>query len=720
MDMRAFGKDFDKYYERAKAEYGVRFVRARISDVNQSAGNGRLSVRYAAESGSVAEDEFDMVVLSVGLEPAEKTRLLAEKLGVRLDPNGFVWTEPSSPLQTSRNGIFVGGVASGPKDIPETVTQASGAAGKASQLLAEARHTLSVEQQFPPERDITGEPPRIGVFVCHCGINIGGTVDVPDVVQYVKDLPDVVYAEDNLYTCSQDTQYHIREMILEHNLNRVVVASCSPRTHEPLFQQTLKEAGLNPYLFEMANIRDHCSWVHMNEPVKATEKAKDLVCMAIAKVRFVEPLSAELIGVTPSALVIGGGLAGMSAAFSIAEQGFQVTLIERDKRLGGNLKRLRYTLSDPDIPAFVDSLTGKVENHRHIAVHTRTELINVEGFVGNFESTLRSGKKEAKIKHGVVVVATGGNEHKPEEYHYGTNKNVVTQLELEDLLSKCDSKNQKSEIKNLKSIVMIQCVGSREQGHMYCSRVCCGSAVKNALKIKELSPETEVTILYRDVRTYGLNEEYYQQARDKGVVFIRYDLDSKPQVNKDGGLTISVHEPMLDRRLVLRPELLVLSTRIDVNAGNESLAQLLKIPVNEDRFFLEAHAKLRPVEFATEGIFVAGLAHSPKSIPETIAQAEAAAAKVCTILSKDKYEAEPRIAEVDIDRCSACGTCEQVCAYKAIEVIVVNERTGMKAAQVNPALCKGCGTCAATCRSGAVDVKGMTDRQVNLAIQAGL
>jgi len=715
MDMRAFGKDFDKYYERAKNEYGVRFERARVSDVYSTNGDGQLTVKYAPADGCIAEDNFDMVVLSVGMEPADKQRRLASKLGIRLDPTGFIWTETTEPLKTSRPGIFVGGAASGPKDIPETVVQASGAACEASRVLADVRGTLTSERKFPPEKDLADAEPRIGVFVCHCGINIGGVVDVPVTAEYAKTLPFVVYAENNLYTCSQDTQDHIREMIAEHDLNRVVVASCSPRTHEPLFQQTLREAGLNPHLFEMANIRDQCSWIHMTEPAEATEKAKDLVKMAVAKVALVEPLTAAQLDITPSALVIGGGLAGMTAALAIADQGFNVALVEREKRLGGNLDRLQSTLTEPDIRFLRDRLADDLAKRRNVTVFTRAQIESVEGFVGNFETTVKAGARRRKVAHGVIVVATGGSESKPVEYFYGRDKKVLTQLELEKLLA------GKQPLKKVKTVVMIQCVGSREADHMYCSRVCCNTAVKNALKIKELSPQTQVYILYRDMRTYGLNEQFFQQARDKGIIFIRYESENKPQANKTGTLKVTVNEPVLNQDLVMEPDMLVLSSRIDPDRSNDKLGQMLKVPLNEDRFFLEAHVKLRPVEFATEGIFVAGLAHSPKSIPETIAQAEAAAAKACTIISKEKYEAEPTIAAVNDDLCDGCGICVPVCEYNALEVVDRKDGAeGEKIVQLNEAMCKGCGGCVAACPSGAMEQKGFKNEQMLAMIRAAL
>jgi heterodisulfide reductase subunit A len=714
MDVRAFGKDFDKYCDRAETKQGVRFVRARPHSVETGA-QGEILVRYARENGDMAVEPYDMVVLSVGLEPTDSTRRLARNLKLRQDAHGFVWTDPESSLRTSRPGVLAAGVASGPKDIPETVVQASAAACEARALLASASGSLTKEREFPPERDVSPEPLRIGVFVCHCGINIGGVVSVPKVAEYAKTLPDVVYAEENLYACSQDSQAHIRDVIVAQKLNRVVVASCSPRTHEPLFQQTLRETGLNPYLFEMANIRDQCSWIHMNAPDPATEKAKDLVRMAVAKVRFSEPLHSAMLDVTHSALVIGGGLAGMTAALAVADQGFKVTLVEREKTLGGNLRRIRRSSSDPDIPATLDNYVARVKSHKGIRLLAGSELEETQGFVGNFESTIRSGKSKTKVTHGVTVVATGGTESKPAEYGYGKDKRVLTQLDLEKRLS------GRAPLAGVKSVVMIQCVGSREPGHMYCSRVCCNTAVKNALRVKELSPSTEVVVLYRDVRAYGLNEEHYQAARDKGVVFVRYTPDRKPAVKCGTNITVSAHEPLLGRDIELSPDLLVLSSRIEPDRGNERLSQLLKVPMNEDGFFLEAHMKLRPVEFATEGVFLAGLAHNPKSIPETIAQAKAAASKACAVLFKEKYEAEPTIAALNDDLCDGCGICVPVCEYNALEVIPrPGGKQDEKTVRLNEAMCKGCGGCVAACPSGAMEQKGFKNQQVLAMIRAAL
>jgi heterodisulfide reductase subunit A len=716
IDLRAYGKDFDKYIERAKNEYGVRFVRCRVSEVEEIPKTQNLRIRYETEDGRLHEEEFDLVVLSVGFTPSENAKRLAKNLGVELNEFGFCKTQPFHPMETSRPGVFVCGMFSSPKDIPETVTQASAAAASVGELLSPARGTLVKKKEYPKELDVRGQPPRIGVFVCHCGINIGGVVDVPSVVEYAQTLPNVVHACENLYTCSSDTQEIIKKRIQEYGLNRVIVASCSPRTHEPLFQETIREAGLNRYLFEMANIRDQCSWVHMHDPEAATEKAKDLVRMAVAKARMLEPLERPSLGVTRRGLVIGGGLAGMTAALALAEQGFEVDLVEKNKELGGFLRKIHYTLDNGDVQEYLRSMIEKVNSNKLIRVFLNAKVENVSGYVGNFKTTITlNSDSEAKkeLDHGVIIVATGGEEYRPNEYLYGKDPRVLTQLELENRIATAGNER-------FGNVVMIQCVGSRNDEHPYCSRMCCGEAVKNALKIKEKDPDANVYVLYRDVRTYGLMEEHYRRAREAGVVFIRYEEENKPKVTKatSGGkevLQVSVFEPTIQEDIVIDADLLVLSAAVVPPKENETLAKMLKVPVNEDGFFLEAHAKLRPVDFATEGIFVCGMAHSPKSIEESISQAKAAVSRACTLLTKDTIEAEGIIATVNPNRCTACELCILVCAYNAIEI----EETKMgKVAKVNSALCKGCGACAATCRGSAIDVKGFTDMQMNLIINA--
>jgi heterodisulfide reductase subunit A len=728
IDMRAYGKDFEKYVERAKEEHQIRYVRHMISLIREDPQSHNLLLRYEDDQGRMVDEEFEMVVLAVGLEPAPGARELAERLGIGLNEYGFCATAPLQPLSTSRPGVFVCGAFAEPKDVPETVMQASGAAGVVSRLLGPARGTLVRRKEYPSEQDIRGVPPRVGVFVCSCGLNIGGVVSTRDVVEYAHSLPGVAYAEWNMYTCSQDTQERIREQIQEHGLNRVVVASCSPRTHEPLFRETLQEAGLNRYLFEMANIRDQCSWVHMHYPDAATEKAKDLVRMAVSKAQRLAPLPRFPQPVIPRGLVIGGGLSGMTAALALAGTGFETYLVERGPELGGILRSIHFTLAKGGLQEYLDDLISQVETHPNIHVYKEAQIQDITGYVGNFQTTLASGNGRAEpvpLEHGVVIVATGGIEHRPTEYMYGQHPRVVTQLDLESVLDTGHWRSDGSlpSLDDIKRVVMVQCVESRQPDRPYCSRICCGEAIKNALRLKETNPNIEVFILYRDIRTYGFNEVYYQEARERGVVFARYDEQEKPQVVTRSGaggdrLVVTLPDRAMDGNLVLETDLLVLSVAVDPPAGNSDLAKMLKIPLNDDGFFLEAHAKLRPVDFATEGVFLCGLAHAPKFIDEHIAQANAAAARASTVLNQEFIEAEGTIPTVNIARCTACGLCEAICAYKAVQVAVVDERRGTMAAQVNQALCKGCGACAAGCRSGALDLQGFTDAQVVAAITA--
>jgi heterodisulfide reductase subunit A len=761
MDVRSYGKGFDAYVERAKREYGVRYVRARVAEVTEVPTTGDLVVSFESEDGRAVKEEFDLVVLSVGLEPPESAGRLAEVLGIELDGDGFARTGTLEPLATTRPGVYVCGAMQGPKDIPETVTQASGAAGAVGALLSGARGTLVREKRYPPETDLRGVGPRIGVFVCHCGINIGGVVDVPGVVEYAKTLPNVVYAERNLYTCSQDTQQRIQQIIKEHALTRVVVASCTPRTHEPLFRETIREAGLNYYLFAMANIRDQCSWVHMHEPEKATDKAKALVRAAVAKAALLEPLERVPIEVRKSGLVLGGGLAGMIAALDLAEQGFKAYLIEREPELGGHLRRIHYTLGGDDVQAYLRRLVARVASHPLIEVHTSSELVEIEGYLGNFRSRVVDRSRgngeagvirEVDLEHGVVIVATGAQEKRPSGFLYGEHPAVVTQSELEARLASGRmpvSSRTGATGAARKCVVMVQCVGSREGERGYCSRVCCSEAVKNAIRLKDADPDVDVFILYRDVRTYGWREACFEEARRRGVVFVRYPEGQMPVVSRvdhdervsnggggvdegveerqqgyaghpgegvcesSGRLLVEVTDTLLDERLAIPADLVVLSTGIAPDERNAKIAQMLKVPLDESGFFLEAHMKLRPVDFATEGVFLAGLAHAPKTIDETIAQAHAAAARACAVLASGTVTGEGMKAEVTKARCAGCGLCVEACQYKATEIDPKDN-----VARVNAALCKGCGVCAATCRCGAVTLKGFTEEELLAEVRA--
>lgn len=710
MDIRAHGKDFDAYYERAKREYGVRFIRSMVSRVAERPKTKNLMITYVDSEGRMNEDEFDLVVLSVGLTPSKGAKDLAQRLGLQLDAYGFCKTEEFSPLGTSKPGIFVCGAFQGPKDIPETVTQASAAVASASTLLADVRGTLTKKKEYPAEVDVAGQEPRIGVFVCHCGINIGGVVNVQEVKEFTKTLDQVVYVDENLYTCSQDTQEKIKKAIQENQLNRVVVASCSPRTHEPMFQETIREMGLNKYLFEMTNIRDQCSWVHMHQPKEATEKAKELLRMAVAKSRLLQPLKEPVVEVTKRGLVIGGGLSGMRAALELAQQGFDCALVEREAELGGNLRYIYHTIDGNDSQQLLHKTVKEVLEHPRIQIYTKSELKTLGGYVGNFKSVIVTNGSDKEFEHGVVIVAVGAKESTPTEYLYGQDSRVVTQKELEEQIF-----HRWEEVNRSRHIVMIQCVGSRTPERPNCSRICCSVAVKNALKIKEKNPEIKVTILYRDMRTYGLMERYYTQARDQGIEFIQYELDSKPDLRAEGGLLqLKVKDRILGEEVTLQPDLVVLASAI-IPYENEALAKMLKVPLTADGFFLEAHMKLRPVDFATDGIFLAGLAHFPKTISESISQADAAVARATAAIAKGYVSVLPTISEVDQTRCLGCGLCELLCPFSAIRVVETEK--GSKAETI-AASCKGCGVCSASCPQKAVTVHHFSDEQLTAQIEA--
>jgi len=706
MDMRTQGKEFDYARLRAK-EKGVRFVRSRVAGVQEN-GNA-LEISYVNEAGKHLKESFDMVVLPEGLESPGDAQSLARAAGIDLNHYHFCSTGSFVPLQTTRPGIFVSGAFQGPKDVPESVTDASGAAALAAEALKMVRGSRVESKEYPAEIDI-GQAPRIGVFVCSCGTNVGGVVDVKAVADYAASLDDVVFADMNLFSCAQNTQEAITEKISENRLNRVVVAACTPRTHEPLFQETLKNAGLNPCLFEMANIRDHCSWVHAAVPAEATEKSKDLVRMAVAKARRLEPLPEQKLPVThKAALVIGGGMAGMTAALSIAGQGFDCFLVEESGELGGNLRHIRFMLSGEDPRKILQDTEERVRSNPHIHVYTNSSVEDVSGYVGNFVASIRTPEGHENLEHGVIVVATGGKPYEPKQYLYGKSTQVVTQGELEERLSDSD------EAKRINNVVMIQCVGSRGQDLPYCSKICCGQAVKNALKILELNPSANITVLYRDMRTYGFMEDYYQLAREKGVIFVHFDKESPPEVTEKGGrIQVEFVDKILDERVILEPDLLAISVGI-VPSRVEALSKILKIPLTGDGFFLEAHPKLRPVEFTVDGVYLCGLAHGPKPISESIVQATAAAGKACIPLAKGYVTVDPIVSSIDPDSCIGCGICESLCPYAAIKMIKVGKK---KKAETISASCKGCGICAAHCPTLAIYMGGFTNEQILSQIRA--
>lgn len=725
-DIRAFGKGYEEYYERAKKE-GIHYIKASPSTVKQIPGNKNLKIQYnnggngngngnGNQKGGKAmvEDEFDLVVLCVGIMSGP-SKVLGNLLGLDLNDDGFIATQPYDPVKTSMDGVYVAGVSTGPKDIPEVVMEADAAASRCLNLLGEVRGQMTTREEYPPERDVTREDPRVGVFICHCGTNIAGVVRVPEVVEYTRGLPHVAYAENNLYTCSADTCEKIKETIIEQKLNRLVVASCTPRTHEPLFMDTMKQAGLNPYLFEMANIRDQCSWVHMGLPDQATEKSKDLVRMAVVKVAMNQSLYPQFVDVTKSALVIGAGVSGMSAAGELAGQGFEVNLVEKEKEPGGLARNIQFS-ADGDIKAKIEELTHMVKDHPRIRLFTGSEVQSVDGSVPQFETVIKTGDQETTVEHGIVVVATGAQEFQPEEYMYGQDERVLTQTRLEEMLA-----NGEGAVAGPKDVVMIQCVGSREEPRDYCSRVCCTKAIKNALKIKALSPYSNVYIINRDIRTYGFYEKLYREAREQGVMFIRYEGEKPVVSSADKKLMVTVKDNLLDMELNLPADLVVLSTAMEAPESNKDLAQKLRVPVTKHGFFLEAHMKLRPVDFAVDGIFVCGTAHSPKSVSESILQAMAASTRAGTILSREQMEIEPRISEPIDANCDGCAYCIEPCPYNAIALIEYMRKGAVKkTVDVDVTLCHGCGTCMATCPKQGIFVRNFKLEQLGAQVNAAL
>ena len=650
-----------------------------------------------------------MIVLSVGMETSQEMVDLANKFGIELTEGNFCETTNFEPFATSRDGIFVCGAFQGPKDIPESVMEASAAACNTGVNLASARGSLVKEKIFPDENDVTGETPRIGVFVCNCGVNIGGIADVPAIAEYAKGLPNVEYVEENLFTCSQDTQDTMVEVIKEQKLNRIVVAACTPRTHEPLFQETLRNAGINSYLFDMANIRNQCTWVHSDDKEAATEKSKDLVRMSVNRASLLEPIPAVSVKIDKSALVIGGGVAGMTAALSLADQGFPTTLVEKSSVLGGAARDLTKTWKGNDVQEYLAGLVDNVEKHPDIQVLCDAEVVGASGFVGNFETQVANGNGTKTVEHGVTIVATGGKAADTDEYLYGKNSRVTRWHDLE---------HDPEKLKDAESIVFIQCVGSRDDNRPYCSRICCTASISQAISIKEETPDKDVFILYRDIRTYGEKEILYKKAREMGVLFIRYSLDNKPKVTElEDGLAVEVFDPILQKNLQIKADLVNLATAIEP-AVNDKISEFYKIPLNAENFFMEAHAKLRPVDFATDGMFLCGLAHYPKAIDESIAQAMAASSRATTILAKDSVQVSPLVSQIDADKCIGCGLCEEVCAFNAIELEEV-EGKGYRAKNIS-ASCKGCGLCASSCPQIAIDMLHFRDAQIVASICAAV
>ena len=713
-DVRSYGKDFERFYQRAANLPGVEFIRSYVSLGREDPETHNVSIRYSTPEEGVKEEEFDLVVLSVGMAPPADAKKLADIFGLEMTDHGFAKVDEANPILSSRPGVFVSGAFRGPLDIPESVVGASGAGSLVGEMLAYRRGQLAQDRIYPAERDVTDEEPRVGVFLCHCGANIGRVVDIPSLVDYSLELDNVVHAEEGLFICSTDAAQAISETIKEKGLNRVVVAACTPRTHEPLFRDTLREGGINQYFFEFANIREHCSWVHSKEKELATSKARDLVKMSVARSCHLEPLEEYDLPVNHACLVVGGGIAGMTSALSLANQAFEVYLIEKEDDLGGMAPRIHQTLEGLDVAAYAKELARKVYKNPRIHVSTGATITKFDGYVGNFTTTVEAGGRTKKIDHGAVILATGADEHKPTEYLYGEHEMVMTQLELGDQIA-----SGEEWLTEASSLVMIQCVGCRQQDRNYCARVCCTQAINNSLKLKAVNPELDVYVLFRDIRTYGLSEDYYREAAEAGVRFIRYEAEAKPQVktSKDGGLVVTVNDPILGKDIAIDAEALVLSAAVVPSAGAKDVGKLFKVSMSPDGFFQEAHVKLRPVDFAAEGVYLCGTAHYPKHVTEVVSQALGAAGRAVTLLSRDTVVASGSVCEVDEAACVACGACIAACTYAAIEWV---ETPQGKRPQVNPVLCKGDGLCNSKCPVGAISLKHFKDEAVFSQIDAAL
>jgi heterodisulfide reductase subunit A len=712
MDIRAFGKGFEEFYQRAINDFNIHFIKSRVSEIRENPENHNLIVKFEDFMGTpaVTSEEMDMVVLSTGLDPSSHTDFLTNCLNLTLDQYGFVITDPMRPLETNQPGVFVCGVASGPKDIPDTVAQASGAAAKASILLKNVRGTQIEEVKLPrPLKVDPSDDPRIGVLICHCGHNIASVIDCKGIAEYAKTFNNVVFSTDQLYACAADTQDVIKEAIKEHKLNRVIVAACTPRTHEPLFRSTLQEAGLNEFLFELVSFREHISWVHQQEQDKANEKAKDLIRGAIARTCRLEPLLKEKIPLIQKALVIGGGCAGMTSALDLSKAGYPVYLIEKEDHLGGELLKIPELHNGLKGKEIIEELNKEIANDSNITVFTGTQLEDLSGSVGNFKGTV----KEQQIEFGGVILATGAEPFVPAGYYnYGSNPKIITQREYEERFDEL----------NPQTVVMIQCVGSRENEppRTYCSRICCTGAIKNSIRIKERNPNANVFILYKDIRTYGDLEELYLKTRQLGTIFVRYNDERTPNVHIDG--IVEVFDEMLGGTLRINPDLIILSVPL-VPKPNEKLSQMFKVPRGADEFFLEAHVKLRPIDFATDGIFLAGTCHYPKFTAESIFQGSGAAVRVMALLAPGYILSEGAIAEVDQSICRGCGRCEEICPYKAIELEEKTIKLEIEAIQtikasVNPAVCKGCGSCVVTCPVSAITIKHFPDKTIETQVES--
>jgi heterodisulfide reductase subunit A len=704
MDIRPMGKDYERYYERAKNEFGIEYIRSAISSVKELQQTKNLLITYLKEDGSFDEREFDSVILSVGFTPPQSIKDLAGGMGLRLNQQGFCQTDEFHPARTSVEGVFVGGAFRGPRDIPETVVEGSSAAAAAAAFLA-PNGSSAFRKEYPMEGALGEEIPEIGVFLCHCGEELKKNLSLFDLILGAKLLREVVHVEEVGLACFPEDTDLIKKRIGEHGLNRIVIAGCSHREIRKTMEEMARGMGFNPYLIEYANIREQCAFVHQDSPPLATEKAMALIRIAVERARRIQPIRRKSQRVEKRGLVVGGGVAGMTASLRLAEQGYEVFLIEREKELGGNLKESFYTLKGSDPQSLLQDLIQKVKDHPSVRPYSETEVIGFEKKNGHYRTKIRRPEGEESLDHGALILATGGKEVVPKEYLYGKDPRVITQRQLEKMIHLRDEG-----LKEVRSTVMIQCVGSRDEEHPYCSRICCGHAVKNALKLKEQNPSAQVYVLYRDVRTYGFYETHYHEARSKGVVFIRYDLEKKPEVTLENGrLSVSVFDPAMGTPVKLPADRLILSAGVEPN-DNRDLAKIFDVDLNPDGFFMEANPKSAPLDSVDRGKFFCGLCHSPNFIEDSISQGSGAAARAGALLSREAVEEKAYLANVIKRLCCGCGLCVTVCPYDAR---VLNEEEVK--AEVVEALCQGCGNCVVACRNGASQQRNF-EKGLNLAV----
>ena len=720
MDIRAYGKDFQQYYDHAK-DLGVKYIRGRPSSVYENPDKS-ITIRYKDTlTGKIEENSVDMLVLSTAIMPNKDNKRVGAALGIDVDENGFFKQDSllTDPIQSTRKGIFLAGCIQGPKDIPDSVSMASGAAAKAiAPIKNREKH---IGKEFPPERDVSHEKPRIGVFICHCGKNIANYLDVEKVTEETKKLPNVEFCDHMMFVCSEDSCKKIKETAQEKGLNRVIVAACSPRTHGGLFQDTLMEAGLNKYLFEMANIRNHCSWVHSDDWDAATKKAIDLVRSSVAKARYLESLSEEEFSIYPKALIIGGGVSGMKAALALADMDIKSIIIEKESELGGRLRHLHSMFpSDTMAEDIINPMINEIRKNKKITVMTDSELDELEGYIGNYKGKVKQKGKIKEIEFGTIIVATGFKEiNLKGKYEYGKNKNILTQTELE-------TKLKNNNIEEPKNVVIINCAGAMDKDRPYCCRVGCGVSIKNAKLIAKKYPKSKIYLLYRDMRVFGKEEEeYYADVlKNYHVTTIRYPGEKKPEVVldkkdlKNGPMKVKVYDDILKEEMTLPADLVVLTANTEGGSETGKLKNMLKVPVDSAGFFIETHAKIKPLDFSTSGVYMCGAAHYPKNLVDSIAQAEGAASRAAIPIAQEKMKGEGIVSEVIEDKCRGCGTCVEACAYSAIDLIPHSRDSTRLVAKVNRALCKGCGSCAAACLNSAIEQKGYDSKQINVMIAA--